>query len=59
MNQKYMRRKEDGLTNTESQTYINSLTEPFELRQWPHTLGVETALSPQGLGPKRGILSQP
>ena len=59
MNQKYMRRKEDGLTDTEGQTYINSLTKLFELRQWLHTLSVETALSPCGLIPKRGILSRP
>ena len=38
---------------------IYSLTELFELRQWPHTLSVETALSPRGLSPKRGILSRP
>ena len=38
---------------------IYSLTELFKLRQWPHTLGVETALLPRGLGPKGGILSWP
>ena len=54
---KVMRRKEDGLTDTKGQTYINPLTELFKLRQWPHTLGVETALSPHGLGPKKRILS--
>ena len=37
---------------------IYLLTKLFELRQWPHALSVETALSPRGLGPKRGILSR-
>ena len=38
---------------------IYLLTKLFELRQWPHTLGVETTLSPRGLAPKGGILSWP
>ena len=38
---------------------IYLLTELFELRQWPHALGVETALLSRGLSPKRGILSWP
>ena len=50
-------RKMDWLTLKVRLIYL--LTELFELRQWLHTLSVETALTSHGLGPKRGILSWP
>ena len=58
MNQKVYEGKKMGWP-TPKVRLIYSLTELFKLRQWLHALGVETALSPRGLSPKRGILSRP